>query len=135
MKQLHYITFVAALAISIYTMDSEAWTKTHLPENSAEAATIGGTCRNPSQKHAFDVKMGYPHGRDGTKIKVDHICALENGGKDDPINMQYQDIDVAHEKDLIERTPEGRAKFCTSENSTPTRKVYNCKKVKSTDDQ
>lgn len=135
MKKLHYITFGIALAISIASMDSEAWTKTHLPENAKEAASIGGTCRSPAQKHAFDVKMGYPQGRDGKLIKVDHICALETGGKDDPINMQYQDVDIAHEKDLIERTPEGKAKFCTSENSTPTRKVYNCKKVKSDEDQ
>ena len=134
MTKLHYITFILALSISLYDVESDAWTKTHLPENAKEAASIGGTCRDPAQKHAFDVKMGYPHGRDGKLIKVDHICALETGGKDSPINMQYQDVDVAHEKDLIERTLVGKAKFCTPENSTPTRKVYNCKKHKSTED-
>ena len=83
------------------------------------------TCRNPSVKHKFDVQQGYPHGRKG--YVVDHICALAQGGIDDPINMQYQTLEEGHKKDRIENTPEGKAIYCTPQNSTPTRQVFNCK--------
>lgn len=90
--------------------------------NDAEAYT----CRNASVKHAFDKQEGYPHGRDG--YIVDHICALAQGGIDDVKNMQYQSTVESHKKDRIENTAYGAALFCTPENSTPTRQVYNCKR-------
>lgn len=83
------------------------------------------TCRSQTQKHHFDKAQGYPKGRPG--FVVDHICALECGGMDDPINMQYQNIVDGHAKDRWERTLEGCAKTCTPQNSTPTRQVFNCK--------
>jgi hypothetical protein len=87
----------------------------------AEAA-----CRNAKQRHKFDVEQGYFHGRKG--YVVDHICALACGGKDDPINMQYQTYAEGKAKDKWERTQEGCAATCTSRNSTPTRQVFNCKR-------
>ena len=71
------------------------------------------------------MQQGYPHGRKG--YIVDHICALAQGGIDDPSNMQYQTIEDSHTKDLIENTPAGKALYCSPENSTPTRQVFNCK--------
>jgi len=83
------------------------------------------TCRNPAVKHQFDKEQGYPHGRKG--YIVDHICALARGGIDATSNMQYQTIAESKAKDKIENTDFGAAQFCTSENSTPTRQVFNCK--------
>ena len=83
-------------------------------------------CRSRSPKHAFDKHQGYPHGRKG--YVVDHICALECGGKDDPVNMQYQTATDGKKKDRWERTAAGCKTSCTPENSTyPVRKVFNCK--------
>ena len=83
------------------------------------------TCRSTAAKHRFDVQQGYPHGRKG--YIVDHICALAQGGIDSPKNMQYQTIADSKAKDRIENTDFGAAQFCTPENSTPTRQVFNCK--------
>jgi len=83
------------------------------------------TCRNSSVKHQFDKLNGYPQGREG--YVVDHVCALAKGGLDAVINMQYQTIDQGHKKDRIENSKYGRSLFCTPENSTPTRQVFNCK--------
>ncbi|WP_295667879.1 hypothetical protein [uncultured Mucilaginibacter sp.] len=82
------------------------------------------TCRSPVVKRQFDVLSGHPKGRPG--YIVDHICALANGGIDAVINMQYQTISEAKIKDRLENTTAGRLKWCTPENSTPTREVYNC---------
>ena len=82
-------------------------------------------CRSASIKHKFDVMNGYPHGRKG--FIVDHICALEQGGIDDPSNMQYQSILESRLKDRIENTFKGKMLFCNPKNSTPTRQVFNCK--------
>jgi len=84
------------------------------------------TCRSATVKRHFDKQQGYPKGRKG--YVVDHVCALEEGGLDDVINMQYQTIEEGKFKDRIERTDFGKAQFCTPENSTPTRQVFNCKK-------
>lgn len=56
---------------------------------------------------------------------VDHICALANGGIDNPINMQWQSYTDSKKKDLTENTPEGRKLWCNATNSTPTRQVFN----------
>lgn len=82
-------------------------------------------CRDPAVKHKFDLINGYHHGRPG--YIVDHICALAQGGIDDVSNMQYQTIAESHAKDRIENTLVGKAKWCTPQNSTPTRQVFNCK--------
>ncbi|WP_019865207.1 HNH endonuclease signature motif containing protein [Methylovulum miyakonense] len=88
------------------------------------------SCRSATQKHHFDVQQGYPYGRKG--YVVDHICPLEQGGVDAPINMQYQTIAEGKAKDhgrgaVGELTPEGRKLYCNATNSTPTRQVFNCK--------
>jgi len=88
-------------------------------------AVYASTCRNPAVKHQFDKQQGYPHGR--KNYIVDHVCALVRGGIDDPKNMQYQTIAESKAKDRIENTDFGAAQFCTPENSTPTRQVFNCK--------
>jgi len=41
--------------------------------------------------------------------------------------MQYQTIAESHAKDKIENTTKGKELYCTPENSTPTRQVFNCK--------
>jgi len=83
------------------------------------------TCRSAKVKHSFDIYKGYPHGRKG--FVVDHICALECGGLDAIVNMQYQDQADSLLKDRWERTKEGCALTCNSSNSTKTRQVFNCK--------
>ena len=88
-------------------------------------AVYASTCRNPAVKRAFDKQQGYPHGRKG--YIVDHVCALVRGGLDSTANMQYQTVSESHEKDRIENTDFGAAQFCTPDNSTPTRQVFNCK--------
>ena len=82
-------------------------------------------CRDPAIKHQFDVLHGFPHGRPG--YVVDHVCALAQGGIDSVDNMQYQTIAEGKRKDKIENTPAGKARWCNSTNSTPTRQVFNCK--------
>jgi hypothetical protein len=86
---------------------------------------VDAACRSSAVKHRFDVSQGYPHGRRG--YVADHICALAMGGIDDIRNMQYQTIAESKAKDKIENTPYGKKKWCNSTNSTPTRKVFNCK--------
>jgi hypothetical protein len=85
----------------------------------------GATCRSQNVKHQFDVYKGYPNGRKG--FVVDHICALECGGFDAIVNMQYQDKEDSLLKDRWERTKSGCALTCNSSNSTKTRQVFNCK--------
>ena len=89
------------------------------------------TCRSQSQKHKFDVQNGYKGTRPQLKGEerwiVDHWCALECGGIDDPVNMVYQQYTESKKKDEWERTPEGCARTCNALNSTPTRQVFNCK--------
>lgn len=82
-------------------------------------------CRDSAEKHKFDILQGYPKGRFG--YIVDHICALECGGIDDPINMQYQTLADSKAKDRWERTTIGCKATCTSKNSQSTRTVFNCK--------
>lgn len=84
------------------------------------------TCRDYKVKKAFDKLNGYPQGRKG--YIVDHICALSIGGKDTIENMQYQTIVQSRAKDKIETTQLGKEIWCTKENSTPTRQVFNCNK-------
>ncbi len=93
-----------------------------LGDEEAEAATA---CRSTSVKHQFDKQNGYPTGRKG--YVVDHVCALEMGGLDNVVNMQYQTAEEGKKKDRVERTAYGKAQFCTPTNSTPTRQVFNCK--------
>jgi len=62
-----------------------------------------------------------------TILWVDHICALECGGLDSSINMQWQTVQEAMAKDRWERTATGCASTCTSVNSLPYRTVFNCK--------
>jgi hypothetical protein len=92
---------------------------------------VYASCRSQSVKHKFDVLNGYPHGRPALPGEeswiVDHWCALECGGIDDPVNMVYQPYSVSKKKDRWERTPAGCATTCTSENSKPKRTVFNCK--------
>jgi hypothetical protein len=84
------------------------------------------TCRSSVPKHQFEKQQGYPHGRKG--FVVDHICALECGGLDAPINMQYQTYKDGKAKDRWERTQEGCKRMCSPENSTyPERRVFNCR--------
>ena len=108
MRAIFLFFLIATVGVSMAVKDAKA-----------------STCRNPTVKHKFDVQQGYPHGRKG--YIVDHICALVQGGIDNPKNMQYQTISESHNKDRIENTDYGRALFCTPENSTPTRQVFNCK--------
>lgn len=82
------------------------------------------SCRSSRVKHRFDVLQGYPHGRSG--YIVDHICALAQGGFDSVNNMQYQTQADSIKKDKIENTRYGRALFCTPENSSVKRTVFNC---------
>ena len=82
-------------------------------------------CRSTAVKHQFDKQQGYPQGRKG--YIVDHVCALSVGGIDSTINMQYQTIEQSKAKDRIEGSPYGKSLWCTPLNSTPTRKVFNCK--------
>ncbi|MCX7107153.1 MAG: hypothetical protein NTV66_06200 [Methylococcales bacterium] len=68
---------------------------------------------------------GYPHGRVG--YVVDHVCALSMGGLDSVVNMQYQTIKDSKLKDRVESSEYGRVLYCTPQNSTPIRLVFNCK--------
>lgn len=90
-----------------------------------EDASFASTCRSSAIKHKFDKEQGYPHGRTG--YVVDHVCALAQGGLDSTINMQYQTIPDSKAKDRVENTLYGKALFCTPQNSTPYRSVFNCK--------
>jgi hypothetical protein len=77
------------------------------------------SCRSQGVKRKFDRINGFPNGRKG--YIVDHICALECGGLDLPINMQYQTLLESKIKDRWERTPDGCNKTCNNFNSS------NCK--------
>jgi hypothetical protein len=93
---------------------------------SCSEAKAKASCRSPTVKHRFDKLQGYPHGRKG--YIVDHVCALECGGKDSEENMQYQTSSASKAKDRWERTAAGCKSTCTPNNSTyPDRKVFNCK--------
>ena len=119
------LMYLYSIVLLFQTYSVYAWTKTGLPSNKTEAVSIGGICRNEAIKKKFDIMMGYPNSRKG--YKVDHICALAEGGMDIIENMQYQTTADAHVKDLIENTDKGKLLYCNPTNSTPTRKVYNCK--------
>ena len=86
---------------------------------------IAASCRSEAQVDRFKRMTGFPHGRPG--YVVDHICALAQGGIDDPINMQWQSYADSKVKDKVENTAIGKARWCTPLNSTPTRQVFNCK--------
>jgi hypothetical protein len=90
-----------------------------------KAAPNGGVCRSSCVKHQFDVLNGYPNGRKG--YVVDHVCELKKGGLDNVKNMQYQTIADGKAKDRIEGTVNGKALYCTPQNSGPVRTVFNCK--------
>lgn len=83
------------------------------------------SCRSSSVKKQFDKINGYPKGRKG--YVVDHWCPLFCGGIDDISNMKYQTIQEGKEKDKWEITKEGCKLTCNKSNSTPIRKVFNCK--------
>lgn len=83
------------------------------------------TCRDPKVKHKFDLLNGYPKGRAG--YIVDHVCALDCGGKDEVTNMQYQTLSASKLKDSWETTKSGCKITCNKTNSTPTRQIFNCK--------
>ena len=57
--------------------------------------------RNNQARHAFMVRTGYPHGRQG--YVVDHIVPLACGGADAASNMQWQPVAEAKAKDKVER--------------------------------
>lgn len=82
------------------------------------------TCRSQKVVRQFHKLNGFPKGRPG--FIVDHICALDCGGIDSPINMQYQTKTESVRKDRWERTPEGCASTCFPFNSTKIRTVFNC---------
>lgn len=82
------------------------------------------SCRNTNKAQKFRRDQGYK-GHKG--YIVDHICALECGGLDLPINMQIQSTEESKKKDKWERTPEGCKSTCFSFNSLPKRTVFNCK--------
>lgn len=82
------------------------------------------SCRSSRVKHQFDKQQGYLHGRPG--YIVDHVCALAQGGFDSVVNMQYQTKAESVKKDRIENTKYGRAMFCTPDNSSVKRTVFNC---------
>ena len=90
--------------------------------------SVQAACRSASVKHRFDVAHGYPKGRPSLpgeeKWIVDHWCALECGGIDDVSNLVYQQYTESKKKDLIER--KRCDMYCNVNNSTPTRKVFNC---------
>src|SRR5262249_40407513 len=88
---------------------------------------VGGAIRNPQIKENFDKLRGGPR----HDAKVDHACALFVGGRDIVGNMQYQPTRIAAIKDHLEGTPLGHALFCDSDNSTPTRQVFNRNHVES----
>lgn len=86
------------------------------------------TYRNPTVIYNF--KKDYPCPTDfiingECYARVDHICALVNGGIDKVPNLQWQRYDLSLIKDTEEDTPAGKAKYCNSKNSTLTRQVFN----------
>lgn len=91
----------------------------------AFSSYANSSCRSSSVKKQFDRINGYPHGRKG--YIVDHWCPLFCGGIDDISNMKYQTIQEGKEKDKWEITKEGCKLTCNKFNSTPIRKVFNCK--------
>lgn len=82
-------------------------------------------CRSSRPVHEFNKQHGYPQGRSG--YIVDHVCPLACNGIDAPINMQYQTIEEGKRKDKWERTKEGCQSLCYPFNSTPERRVFNCR--------
>lgn len=85
---------------------------------------VEAACRSETQVNKFKRLTGFPKGRPG--YVVDHICALAQGGIDSTINMQWQTVADSKMKDKVENTPIGKVKWCTPENSTSERKVFNC---------
>ncbi len=66
-----------------------------------ERDSHGRIKRSQKAKADFMRRSGYPNGRPG--YVVDHIRALECGGLDDPLNMQWQTFADAKAKDKTER--------------------------------
>lgn len=121
------------LAISIVSgVYSEAHATLQVPAaKMPEGVTAGPVvmCRDAGVKQQFDKEQEAKgiH-KAGKGYIVDHICALQCGGKDITANMQYQTKEESKDKDRWEGTAEGCKKTCTPENSTyPLRNVYNCK--------
>ena len=100
--------------------------------NIALADSFGYSCRSIGEVNKFRKANPCPQSLiKDNKCKgiVDHICALDVGGRDDyKVNMQWQSYPDSKIKDRIELTDLGRIKFCTPQNSTPTRQVFNCKR-------
>lgn len=90
-----------------------------------------GSCRSAATVRAFKHEQACPstgkHSGPCPGYVADHVCGLAVGGKDIPLNLQWQTISEGHKKDRIELTPIGVIKFCNATNSTPTRQVFNCK--------
>jgi hypothetical protein len=85
----------------------------------------GETCRSSKVVTKFN-KINN-NGKSKIGYTVDHICALECGGIDSVVNMQYQTTQEAYLKDRWERTPPGCKQTCNDTNSTKKRLVFNCK--------
>lgn len=92
---------------------------------------LSAACRSQAPVREFKLSHVCPStGKKSLKCPgfvVDHVCALAQGGKDIPQNMQYQSSVESKAKDRIENTPLGKKKWCNSSNSTKTRQVFNCK--------
>ena len=83
--------------------------KVHVKAHDRAARSRCATCprdrhgrivRSPEARREFMRRSGYAHGRKG--YVVDHIVALECGGRDAPSNMQWQTVAEARAKDRTE---------------------------------
>lgn len=64
------------------------------------------SARSRQARRTFMKQTGYPHGRPG--YVIDHIVPLACGGPDHALNMQWQTIAEAKEKDRWERKACGK---------------------------
>lgn len=62
----------------------------------------GRICRSEAAKHSFEKLHPLPAGAVRHNYVIDHIVPLACGGKDAPINMQWQSIAEGHKKDRWE---------------------------------